>query len=92
MLCDVPHGAAECSPLHQGHSLNEASWCGLGQTSYGSCLLSAHGPLADSCLGFRDPACFNRFFRKYRGESPGSYRKQIRLEHARSGPSYAAWP
>jgi AraC family transcriptional activator of pobA len=43
-------------------------------------------------LGFRDPAYFNRFFRKYRGEAPGSYRRQIRLEHARSGPSYAAWP
>ena len=43
-------------------------------------------------LGFRDPAYFNRFFRKYRGASPGNYRRQIRLEHARSGPSYAAWP
>jgi AraC family transcriptional activator of pobA len=43
-------------------------------------------------LGFRDPAYFNRFFRKYCGASPGSYRRQIRLEHARSGPSYAAWP
>jgi AraC family transcriptional activator of pobA len=43
-------------------------------------------------LGFRDPAYFNRFFRKYRGASPGNYRRQIRLEHSRSGPSYAAWP
>ena len=43
-------------------------------------------------LGFRDPAYFNRFFRKYRGASPGNYRRQVRLEHARSGPSYAAWP
>ena len=43
-------------------------------------------------LGFRDPAYFNRFFRKYRGASPGNYRRQIRLEHARSSPSYAAWP
>ena len=43
-------------------------------------------------LGFRDPAYFNRFFRKYRAASPGVYRRQIRLEHARSGPSYAAWP
>ncbi len=34
-----------------------------------------------------DPAYFNRFFRKYRGASPGNYRRQIRLEHARSGPS-----
>ena len=43
-------------------------------------------------LGFRDPAYFNRFFRKYRGASPGTYRRQIRLEHARNRPSYAAWP
>jgi len=43
-------------------------------------------------LGFRDPAYFNRFFRKYRGASPGSYRRQVRLEQARNGPSYAAWP
>jgi AraC family transcriptional regulator, transcriptional activator of pobA len=43
-------------------------------------------------LGFRDPAYFNRFFRKYRGASPGNYRRQVRLEQARSGPSYAAWP
>jgi len=43
-------------------------------------------------LGFRDPAYFNRFFRKYRGASPGTYRRQIRMEQARSGPSYAAWP
>lgn len=43
-------------------------------------------------LGFRDPAYFNRFFRKYHGASPGSYRRQIRLDHARSRPSYAAWP
>ena len=43
-------------------------------------------------LGFRDPGYFNRFFRKYRGASPGSYRRQIRLEHARNAPSYAAWP
>ena len=34
-------------------------------------------------LGFRDPAYFNRFFRKYRGASPGNYRRQIRLEHER---------
>ena len=43
-------------------------------------------------LGFRDPAYFNRFFRKYRGASPGTYRRQVRLEQARSGPSYASWP
>lgn len=43
-------------------------------------------------LGFRDPAYFNRFFRKYCGASPGVYRRRARLENARSGPSYAAWP
>lgn len=43
-------------------------------------------------LGFRDPAYFNRFFRKHRGDSPGVYRRRARLEQAKQGPSYAAWP
>ncbi len=43
-------------------------------------------------LGFRDPGYFNRFFRKHRGDSPGAYRRRARLEQARSGPFYAAWP
>jgi AraC family transcriptional regulator, transcriptional activator of pobA len=43
-------------------------------------------------LGFRDPAYFNRFFRKHRGHSPGVYRRRARLEQAKQGPFYAAWP
>ncbi len=43
-------------------------------------------------LGFRDPAYFNRFSGACRGASPGTYRRQIRLEQARNRPSYAAWP
>jgi hypothetical protein len=42
--------------------------------------------------GVGDLLVDDRFFRKYRGASPGNDRRQIRLEHARSGPSYAAWP
>ena len=43
-------------------------------------------------LGFRDPGYFNRFFRKYQNESPGTYRRRARLSPGRHGPSYAAWP
>ena len=43
-------------------------------------------------LGFRDPAYFNRFFRKCQGNSPGAYRRMIRLEQAKQQPTYAAWP
>lgn len=43
-------------------------------------------------LGFRDPAYFNRFFRKHKGCSPGAFRRRTRLDHAKRGPSYAAWP
>lgn len=43
-------------------------------------------------LGFRDPAYFNRFFRKYQGTSPGAYRRAVRLEQAKQNPTYAAWP
>jgi AraC-like DNA-binding protein len=43
-------------------------------------------------LGFHDPGYFNRFFRKYQSESPGTYRRRVRLSPGRQGPSYAAWP
>lgn len=43
-------------------------------------------------LGFHDPGYFNRFFRKYQNESPGTYRRRTRLSPGRHGPSYAAWP
>ncbi|OYU88869.1 MAG: hypothetical protein CFE29_15010 [Bradyrhizobiaceae bacterium PARB1] len=43
-------------------------------------------------LGFHDPGYFNRFFRKHQNESPGTYRRRVRLSPGRHGPSYAAWP
>ena len=43
-------------------------------------------------LGFRDPAYFSRFFRKYQDASPGTYRRRARLDQAKRGLSYAAWP
>ena len=38
------------------------------------------------------PGYFNRFFRKHQGISPGAYRRRARLEQAKRGPFYAAWP
>ncbi|HWM84015.1 MAG TPA: helix-turn-helix domain-containing protein [Pseudolabrys sp.] len=43
-------------------------------------------------LGFRDPAYFSRFFRKYNGVSPGAYRRRERLKERAREPSFAAWP
>ncbi|BAT61515.1 transcriptional activator FtrA [Variibacter gotjawalensis] len=42
-------------------------------------------------LGFRDPAYFNRFFKRHRKTSPGLYRRQMRSSAPHS-LSYAAWP
>lgn len=44
-------------------------------------------------LGFRDPAYFNRFFRRHVGLPPGRFRQQRQTPEAELGPnSYAAWP
>ena len=43
-------------------------------------------------LGFRDPAYFNRFFRRQSGMSPGAYRKASRVAAPRETTSFSAWP
>jgi AraC family transcriptional activator of pobA len=43
-------------------------------------------------LGFRDPAYFNRFFRRLSGMPPGAYRKAARIAPPREATSFEAWP
>ncbi len=43
-------------------------------------------------LGFRDPAYFNRFFRRVDGLSPGAYRKTSRVLFPREPTSFSSWP
>lgn len=43
-------------------------------------------------LGFRDPAYFNRFFRRLTGVSPGAYRKTARISRPKEQTSFEAWP
>ena len=45
-------------------------------------------------LGFRDPGCFNRFFKRLTGQPPGFCRRDHRPARRTPAtpPSYAAWP
>jgi AraC family transcriptional activator of pobA len=43
-------------------------------------------------LGFRDPAYFNRFFRRLTGVSPGAYRKAARVSPPKEQTAFEAWP
>jgi len=43
-------------------------------------------------LGFRDPAYFNRFFRRHSGLAPGAYRKAAHAAPPQKATSFAAWP
>ncbi len=61
-----------------------------------ACLRLAHSPLSVTevayGLGFRDPAYFNRFFRKLTGKAPGEWRRAIRAEQVVVDETFAAWP
>lgn len=56
----------------------EQSPLGVAQIAYG--------------LGFRDPAYFSRFFKRYMGDAPGAYRRRRRDEERVRDNSFAAWP
>lgn len=43
-------------------------------------------------LGFKDPAYFNRFFKRHTGQSPGRWRQETREKEFKADDTFAAWP
>lgn len=78
---------AGCTPLALVHRrLREEAQSRLAQTE-----LSVEQ--IGYSLGFRDPAYFNRFFRRQTGQTPGAYRAAARAARPLAPPtSFAAWP
>lgn len=43
-------------------------------------------------LGFRDPAYFNRFFKRHMQTAPGAWRREVQAKEFHSDTTFAAWP
>ncbi|WP_051208441.1 helix-turn-helix domain-containing protein [Saccharospirillum impatiens] len=61
-----------------------------------ACQRLAHSPLSVAevayGLGFKDPAYFNRFFKRHMDDAPGTWRRKIRKEAPSEDTTFAAWP
>ncbi|MEX0624881.1 MAG: helix-turn-helix domain-containing protein [Saccharospirillum sp.] len=61
-----------------------------------ACQRLAHSPLSVAevayGLGFKDPAYFNRFFKRHMDDAPGTWRRKIRKQAPSEDTTFAAWP